>query len=56
MLARLQGELGVSIPLRHLFDASTVRQVSEIVTAELLDGIAGDDAVRLLEEAESNDP
>jgi surfactin family lipopeptide synthetase A len=56
MLARLQGELGVSIPLRHFFDASTIRQVSAIVTAELLDGIAGDDAVRLLEEAESNAP
>jgi acyl carrier protein len=56
MLARLQGELGVSIRLRHFFDASTVRHVSAIVTAELLDGIAGDDAARLLEEAESNDP
>ena len=55
MLARLHEELGVTIPLAQLFDASTVRDLAQRVTVSLLGETQDDDLAALLAEVESGD-
>jgi acyl-coenzyme A synthetase/AMP-(fatty) acid ligase/acyl carrier protein len=53
MLAQLQGTLGVSLPLGCLFDGSTIREFSRVVTLALLEEVAGDELAQLLPEVDS---
>ncbi len=51
MFARLQDTLGLTLPLAQLFDRSTIRQLAEAVTAELLADAGGDELAQMLAEA-----
>jgi acyl carrier protein len=52
MLARVQDTLGVEINLARLFDSSTVRELAEAVTAELMSDVGEDELASLLDEPE----
>jgi acyl carrier protein len=56
MLAHLQGTLGISLPLGCVFDGSTIRELSRVVTVALLDDVAGDDLAQLLTEVDAAAP
>jgi amino acid adenylation domain-containing protein len=56
MLARLQETLGVAIPLAHLFDASTVRELAVAISATLLGEAGDEDLLRLIAELEATEP
>jgi acyl carrier protein len=53
MLALLEDSVGVTLPLRVLFDRTTIRELAQAVTAELLGGAESDDLAQLLSEAEA---
>ena len=53
MLARVHDSLGVSLALRQLFDSSTIRELAEALTADLLAGASGDDLAQVLAEAKT---
>ncbi|HZU40905.1 MAG TPA: amino acid adenylation domain-containing protein [Solirubrobacteraceae bacterium] len=48
MLARVQQELGVSLPLAGLFDRSTIRELAEEVMVAMLDDATDDELASLL--------
>lgn len=53
MLALLEDTVGVTLPLRALFDSTTIRELAQAVSAELLGGAESDDLAQLLSEAEA---
>jgi amino acid adenylation domain-containing protein len=50
MLARVHDSVGVSLALRQLFDGSTIRELADALTTELLAGASGDDLAQILAE------
>ncbi|HEX5853263.1 MAG TPA: amino acid adenylation domain-containing protein [Solirubrobacteraceae bacterium] len=53
MLARVHESLGVSLALRQLFDSSTIRELAQALTAELLAEADGEDLAQILAESQT---
>jgi acyl carrier protein len=49
VLARVQDALGVDVNLARMFERSTVRELAELVTAELLGDVDDDELAALLD-------
>lgn len=55
MLARVQEALGVDLYLGRVFEASTIRQLSQTISAELMGGTEEDELAALLSEVEATE-
>jgi acyl carrier protein len=53
MVARVHDSLGVSCPLRQLFDGPTIRELARALTTELLAEASGDELAQLLAEVQA---
>ena len=53
-LARLHETFGVTVPLRRLFDGSTIRELARALTVELLGVASNEDLAEILAEAEGS--
>lgn len=52
MLARLQERIGLTVPLGSVFGRSTLRELAEAVTAELLGDASGEEVAQMVADAE----
>jgi amino acid adenylation domain-containing protein len=53
MLARVHDSLGISLALRRLFEGSSIRELAQALTAELLADASGEDLAQILDESQT---
>lgn len=53
MLARVHDSLGISLALRQLFEGSSIRELAQALTTELLAEASGEDLAQILDESQT---